>query len=80
MTLFRHTAAHTWAAVMVSNVVGQLLELLEKPAHMEAVHLKSSAFILNTHITLTYGGYTYKFKNFAQSKRVIECIREACMG
>ncbi len=57
--------------------MGELVEVLDLS---KAVHLKSSAFILNTHITLTYGGYTYKFKNFAQSKRVIECIREACLG
>ena len=57
--------------------MGELVEVLDLS---QAVHLKSSAFLLNTHITLTYGGHTYKFKNFAQTKRVIECIKAACLG
>ena len=57
--------------------MGELVEVLDLS---QAVYLKSSTFLLNTYLSLTYGGHTYKFKNFAQSKRVIECIREACLG
>ncbi len=42
--------------------------------------VKGSGFVLHTHMTLEFGGHTYKFQGFAQGKRVIECIREACKG
>lgn len=57
--------------------MGELVEVIDLS---QAVYVKSSAFLLNTYLTLTFGGHTYKFKNFAQTKRVIESIREACMG
>lgn len=45
-----------------------------------AKFVKGSGFVLNTHMTLTYGGEKYTFKGFAQGKRVVELIRERCKG
>jgi len=42
--------------------------------------VKGSGFVLNTHMTLSFNGETYKFKGFAQGKRVIEVMQSACMG
>ena len=42
--------------------------------------VKGSGFVLNTHMTLQYGGETYKFKGFAQGKRVIEIMQTSCKG
>lgn len=46
----------------------------------KARFVKGSGFVLHTHMTLTAGGHTYKFQGFAQGKRVIECVKEACKG
>ena len=42
--------------------------------------VKGSGFVLHTHMTLEHGGHTYKFQGFAQGKRVIEVMKEACKG
>ena len=40
--------------------------------------VKGSGFVLHTHMTLEFGGHTYKFQGFAQGKRVIEVMKDSC--
>jgi hypothetical protein len=42
--------------------------------------VKGSGFVLHTHMTLEFGGHTYKFQGFAQGKRVIQVMQDSCRG
>lgn len=57
--------------------LGETLEVI----HLEeAEMIKSSSFVLHSYMKLKYQGNTYLFKGFAQAKRVIAAITEACGG
>lgn len=57
--------------------LGETIEVI----HLnEAEMIKSSSFVLHPYMKLKYRGNTYLFKGFAQAKRVIAAITEACGG
>lgn len=46
----------------------------------KAKFVKGSGFVLNTHMTLDVDGLIYKFKGFAQGKRIVALFQERCKG
>lgn len=62
----------------------ELAGLSELGTHVETIDLKNaqfvkaSSFVLNTTLQLKYNNETYFFRGFAQAKKVIEAIKEAC--
>ena len=57
--------------------MGRCIEVLDLN---KTQFVKGSGFVLHTHMTLQFGGHTYKFQGFAQGKRVIEVMKESCKG
>lgn len=58
--------------------------LADLGAHVETLDLKvahfvkGSSFVLHTTMKLEYSGHTYSFQGFAQAKKVIEAVKDAC--
>lgn len=57
--------------------MGECIEVLDLT---RTRFVKGSSFLLNPHMTLEFGGHTYKFTGFAQPKRVIEEFKKMCKG